>query len=241
MAYTNPQNVRDLLGVDLDSASDEVLEKFIGYAQNYIQKLIQIRVIDGKLSGSIDGSNNTFSTKYAFWADVSGDTSITTEDFTVWGWKEDDDPFSRVELQVSTFDPLRGKVVLSSVPNPDNYEKLTMDYSYYTRAIDWELLSLATAWKAAEIWVKREEFLIPESWSLGGKRHTQRQPWKYFEREVTQIIDKLRALPMDKVTYKKLVFRPRGPEGPEVDTSSSKEIRQKGKYTKPIEAGEYVH
>jgi len=233
MAYTNPQNVRDLLGVDLDAADDSILEEFIDYAQRYIRSYIQVQVIDGKLSGNIDGENNTFSTEHAFFADVSGDTLITTADFTVYGWKKnfEKDPLRREELTVSTFDPTHGVIVLASAPDPDEYGKITIDYSYYTKAINWEMLSLATAWKAAELWVKREEFLVPESWSIGNKRITQRQPWKYYEIEVNRILDKIRALPMTKVDYKKLVFRPRGPEGPEVDSTAAKEIKQKGKYT----------
>lgn len=238
--WTNPQNVRDLLGVDIETATDSILEEFIVYAQDYIRKYIQLRVIDGKLSGNINGTNNTFSTQYVYFADVSGDTLITTSDFTIYGWKDRTDPFKRDILTVNTFDPLRGLIVLQTAPDEDTYEKLTIDYSYYTKAIDWNLLSLATAWKAAELWVKREEFLVPETWVMGSKRIVQRQPWRYFEIEVNRIIDKLRALPMDKVTYKKLVFRPRGPEGPEVDTSAAKEIRQKGKYTPPAEIKDIV-
>lgn len=231
LAWTNPQDVRDLLGVEIEDASDAILEEFISYAQEYLKKFIQIDVIDGKLSGDLDGVNNTFSTEHPFFADTTGDTLITTEDFTVWGWKDEDDPFKREELTVSTFDPLRGIIVLSSAPDPDTYEKLTCDYSYYTKKINWKLLSLATAWKAAELWVKREEYLVPESWSIGNKRISQRQPWKYFEVEVRRLVDKLTALPMDVTSYRKLVFRPRGPEGPEVETTAAKEIRQKGKYT----------
>lgn len=235
--YTNPQNVRDLLGVDIETANDSILEEFIEYAQNYIRKYIQVKVIDETLSGNVNGSNSTFSTEYAYWADISGNTLITTEDFTVYGWKDRTNPFTRAKLSINTFDPLRGLVVLTEAPDPDVYDKLTVDYSYYTKAIDWDLLALATAWKAAEIWVKREEFLVPETWALGGKRITSRRPWRYFEIEVNRIIDKLRALPMTKVAYKKLVFRPRGPEGPEVDTSASLEIRTEGKYIKPEETG----
>jgi hypothetical protein len=241
MGYTTPQNVRDLLGVDIDTADDSILTEFIEIATELIRTYIQSKVIDEELSGRLDGINNTFTTQHTFWADVSGDTLITTADFTVYGWKDSNNPLERDILSVSTFDPLRGFLVLSSPPDPNTYEKITIDYSYYTKAINWKLLSLATAWKAAEIWVKREEFLLPESWSLGGRSIRQNRPWQFFEIEFNRIIDKIRAIPMTVVEYKKLVFRPRGPERPEVDTTAAKEIRQKGKYVKPIENGEPVN
>lgn len=240
MAWTNPQDVRDLLGMDIETAQESILWEFIDYAQEYLRKYIQIEVLDGKLNGNFNGTNTTFSTEHAFFADTTGDTLITTADFHVYGWPDDDDPTSKVELSISTFDPLRGFIKLSSAPSTGTYEKLTIDYSYYTKRINWKLLSLATAWKAAELWVKREEFLVPETWKMGTKRIVQRQPWKYFEIEVNRIIDKLIALPMDKVSYKKLVFRPRGPERPEVDTSAAKDIRKESYYSPDPEIADDV-
>lgn len=215
----------------MDTADDTILNEFIDYAQEYIRAHIQIKVIDGKMSGGITGENASFQLKYAYLADTTGDTLITTADFTVYGWPNVNDPLQKVELTVSTFDPIRSIIVLADAPSTDQYKKLTCDYSYYTKAINWKFVSLATAYKAAEIWVKREEFLVPERYILGTKRIYQRQPWRYFETEVRRIIDKLTALPMTKVAYKKLVFRPRGPDKPQVDTSAAKEVREKAAYT----------
>ncbi len=242
MAYTNPQDVRDLLGVSIDEADDEILSEFINYAQLYIRKYIQIEVYDGKLSGNINAKNNTFTTDYAFWADISGNTVITTADFTVYGWKKDfeNDQFKKEELSVSTFDPLRGKVLLSSAPSNEVYGKVTMDYSYYTKKIDWQLLSLVTAWKAAELWVKREEFLVPETYVFGSKRITQRQPWKYYELEVRRLVNKIIALPMTKVAYARLVFRPRGSRGPEVKSTGAEEIGRTAQYQPDPEIADIV-
>lgn len=242
MPYTNPQDVRDLLGVDIETADDAILEEFIGFAQSYIKKYIQIRIIDGKLSGNINSINNTFQTDHAFWADITGDTFITTADFTVYGWEKgfESDPFKRTELSINTFDPIRGIIVLSSAPSHNEYGKLTMDYSYYTKAIDWELLSLVTSWKAAELWIKREEYLVPDRVFFGTTRIFQNRPWRYFEIEVRRLIDKIIALPMNKVAYAKLVFRPRGPEGPEVDTSAARDIRTESRYTPDPEIEDIV-
>lgn len=222
--YTTQQDVRDLLGLTIDEASDTLLEEFINYAQELIRVYIQSPTIDGKLEGNLNGINTTFSTEHCYFADTSGDTSITTADFKVYGWKDSSDSFSRDELSINTFDPLRGIIVLENAPSKDTYKKLTIDYSYYTKGINWELLALATAWKTAEIWVKREEFLVPESWAIGSKRIIQRQPWKYFEIEFNRVMNKLRVLPMSVVAYKKLVFRPRV-GFPEVDSTSAKEVR----------------
>lgn len=234
--YTNAQNVRDLLGVDIDTATDAILEEFIDHAMRYVRTYIQVSVLDGKTSGNIDATNTTFSTEYAYYADVTGNTAITTADFKVYGWAKDyeTDPFKKVELTVSTFDPLRGKIKLASAPSQDTYGRITVDYSYYTKRIDWKLLALVTAWKTAELWVKREEYLVPTEWRVGNKTIKQKEPWKYYEIEVNRLIDKIRALPMDKVAYARLVFRPRGPEGPEVDSTAAKEIKTESRYTKDI-------
>ena len=245
MPWTSPQNVRDLLGVDITIVEDSLLEEFIQYSMQYLRKYIQISVVDGSVSGNLNGTNNTFSTQYAYYADVTGDTLISTLDFTVYGWRDDgsgagNDPFKRDELAVTNFDPIRGIIVLSSAPDNNTYKKITVDYSYYTKRIDWDLLALCTAWKAAELWVKREEYLVPETYRFGNKSITQKRPWRFFEIEVNRLIDKLRALPMDKVNYAKLVYRPRGPEGPEVDTSSAKDMRQNPAYRPDAEIEDIV-
>lgn len=231
--WTNAQDVRDLLNVDIDTADDEILEEFIQDAQVQLKKYIQIDVMDEILSGSINGINCSFSVANAYLADTNFDGAITTADFKIYGWPNSDNPLTRVELSVSTFDALRGIFVLATAPLSTEYEQITCDYSYYTKAIDWDLLSQACKWKAAELWVKREEYLVPERIFIGTKRIYQSQPWKYFEYEVRRLVDKLVRLPMDKVAYSRLVFSPRTGV-PEVDSTATKEvIAEGGEYSKP--------
>jgi len=239
--WTTAQKVRDLLGVDIDTADDDILNEFITMAMRTLRKYIQVSVVDGGVYGNLDGINNTFTTQYNFWANTTGDTLISTLDFSVYGWKDTgSDPFKRDELEVSVFDPLRGKVVLVAAPSKDTYKKITVDYSYYTKRIDWELLGDCTAWKAAELWVKREEYLVPETYKFGNKSVTQKRPWQFFELEVRRLIDKLIALPMDKVNYSRMVFRPRGPEGPDVKSTSATDMNQSDVYTPDEEIAEVV-
>ncbi|RLJ10169.1 MAG: hypothetical protein DRP15_00925 [Candidatus Aenigmatarchaeota archaeon] len=207
--YTTPQDVRDLLGVSIEDASDEILKEFIEKAQRVVLKHITVKVKDEVMSGSINGQNNTFSVSNKYLADVDFDEQVTTSDFKIYGWKDADDPGTKVELTCSTFYPEYGIFVLSEAPDPNTYEILTCDYSYYTCQIDWTLVELATAYYAAFLWVARELFLVPEEWALGNLRIRQREPRRHYRTEFYNIIKYLRRLPMDMTSYRKMVTTPR--------------------------------
>ena len=206
--YTTPQNVRDLLGLELEDAPDDVLEELIEKAQYILLHYIQVKVIDETMKGDINGTNSTFSVSNKFIADTNFDKQITTSDFTIYGWTSADDPSTKVTLSVSTFYPDLGIFVLSSPPSTD-YERISIDYSYYTCSIDWNLVEMATAYYAGMLWVAREEFLVPEDLAIGNVRVRQNQPWEKLRTEFLRIVYHLTTLPMDIVTYKKMVLSPR--------------------------------
>ncbi len=203
--YTTPQDVRDLLGLTLEDASDSVLTEFIEKAQNIVLKYITVKIVDEEMTGNINGSNNTFKVKHRYIADVDFDKTVTTSDFTIYGWTDSDDPGTKVTLPLSTFYPEYGIFVLSSAPDPDTYEKITCDYSYYTCQIDWDLVGMATAYYAGMLWTAREMFLVPPSLAIGNVTVRHNQPWEELRKEFNRIVYHLTSLPMDIVTYRKMV------------------------------------
>lgn len=206
--YTTPQEIRDLLGVSIEDAPDDILEEFIDKAQHVVIKYWQVEVKDEVMSGSINGSNNTFSVSNKFIADTNFDKKITTDDFKIYLWTDASDPGSRTEATLSTFYPEHGKFVLSSAPST-NIKKITIDYSYYTKAIDWDLVNLATAYYASMLWIAREQYLVPEEFTIGGLRVRNRQPWERLREEFFRMVNRITAVPMDYVRYEKMVLAPR--------------------------------
>ena len=233
--YTTPQEIRDLLGLTVEDVDDSILEEFIDKAQKILLKYIAVQVIDEEMTGSINGVNTTFSVSHKFIADVDFDKQVTTSDFKIYGWKKSNDPSSKVELSVSTFYPEYGIFVLSSPPSSDTYKKITCDYSYYTCKIDWDLVNMATAYYAGMLWVARELYLVPETLAIGNVRVRNRQPWERLREEFLRIVFHLTKLPMDKVSYEKIMRSPRRPwkyKGP--GTTYEVEIKSSSKYIKSV-------
>lgn len=231
--YTTPQNVRDLLGLTIEQAPDDILEEFIEKAQNVILHHIQIKVQDEV--ASLDTSGTTFSLDHQFIADTNFDKVINASDVKVYGWVDSDHIETRVELSISTLWPEHGIIKLSE--DASSYDQVTVDYSYYTCAIDWNLVEMATAYYAGMLWVAREEYLVPEQLAIGSVRVRQRQPWQQIRNEFLRIVFHLTELPMDIVAYRKIMVSPRSSyryKGP----GATLEVEESGtsKYVRPEEA-----
>jgi len=206
--YTNAQDVRDLIGLTLDDAKDEVLDPLIEKSQVVILHYIQIQVMDEQVS--LDSSGFTLSLSNRYLADLNFDKAVNKDDIVVWGWTDSDDISTRSTLSLSTLWPEHGLLKLSA--DGSDYEKITVDYSYYTCRIDWDLLAMATSYYAAMLWVAREEFLVPEELVIGNVRVRQKQPWNKLRLEFLRIINLMTEIPMDITTYRKMVISPRSTE-----------------------------
>jgi len=209
------------------------LEEFITKAQNVILHYIQVRVQDEAIS--LDTSGTTFSLQYNYLADTNFDKVINGLDITVYGWVDAESIETRTTLTVSTIFPENGIVKLSS--DASSYEKITVNYSYYTCAIDWNLVALATAYYAGMLWVAREEFLVPEELTIGNVKVRQKQPWDKLRQEFLRMIFHLTEIPMDLVNYRKIMVSARSPvkyKGP--GTVLSEEDTYSGKYIQDPEA-----
>ena len=225
MAYTTAQNVRDILGVDSDTAATDIVEGYIEYSQKIVMKFLQVPVLDEEMTGNLDGVNNTYSVMHLFIADTSANTVVNTLDVSIYLWPDSDDEFTKVQVTSFTFNPETGVFVLTDIP-ASTYEKITCSYSYYTSKIDWKLVELACTYYSAMMWVQRELFLVPTNVYIGNIRTISSKPWEYLRHEFQRMIDLLVAAPMDKVTYRKMVFDPRSPLAPSVETTVAKSMKR---------------
>lgn len=207
--YTTPADVRDLLGLTISEVEDHVLEELITKSQNIVLHYIQIQVRDEVIALDAEtGTTIPLDNKYI--ADTNFDKTINASDVLVYGWIDSEDPGSRSSLALSILYPEHGIIVLSS--DASDYEKVTVNYSYYTCSIDWNLLDMAVAYYAAMLWVAKEEFLVPDDLTIGNVRVRQRQPWDRFRDEFLRMINHITEVPMDVVNYRKIMINPRGEE-----------------------------
>jgi len=199
--YTTPQDVRDILGIGVEDASDALLEEFIEKAQSVVIHYWQIPVLEEE--PQIDTTGHTLVLSHPFLADTNFDKKIDGSDVVVYGYREIDNLETRETLAVSTIWPEKG--VIKLVDNALGYSKVTVSYSYYTCAIDWNLVSLATTYYAAMLFVARELFLVPDDFTIGNIKVRQRQPWERLRQEFLRIVYHLTELPMDISAYRKIV------------------------------------
>lgn len=231
--YSTPQDIRDLLGLTNDDAPDAILEEFITKAQNVILHYIQIRVIEEQVV--LDSSGKTIELGYRFLADTDFDKEIGTLDVTVYGYVDSANIETRTELDISIVWPENGILKLSA--DASDYGKLTVSYSYYTCAIDWNLVAMATAYYAGMLWVAREEFLVPDELTIGNVKVRQKQPWDKLRNEFLHMIFHITELPMDLVSYRKIMVSARSTvryKGP--GTILSEEDESTGEYQRDPEA-----
>lgn len=203
--FTTSQDVRDLLGLTIDDASDDILEEFITKAQNIVLHYIQVRVIEEKVT--LDTSGETISLEYQFLADTDFDKQVGTLDVTVYGYPDANNIETRAELDVSSIWPENGILKLSA--SALDYAKVTVSYSYYTCAVDWNLVAMATAYYAGMLWVAREEFLVPDELTIGNVKVRQKQPWNKLREEFNRMIFHLTEIPIDLVQYRKMMISAR--------------------------------
>jgi len=175
---------RDLLGLTTDDITDEDLQDLIDKATQIIIEEITIPVRDEEPSGSIDGSNTTFSVNNYPIADSDGDKTVGSGDVTVYTWTDKDDPSTKSSISVSTVYPREGIIVTSTAPS-SSIEKITVDYRYtFEEAINWELMKLACAYLTGYLFAIKKFTVLPLAISRGPIRfrHYTEPANKYLEK-----------------------------------------------------------
>jgi len=184
MPYATPDEVRELiLGVDAEDAPDHVLNRYIEYAQQIVIRDISSRVMDETPTGTIDGSNKLFQLENKYLADLDGDGEVGPNDITVKGWKSDG---TYDTLQVSRVMSDAGMFELQTAPDSE-YTKITVDYAYYQRKVDYELVRLAVQIYSAVLYLIREHSLMPLKFKIGGRKGVE---WGYGYTYPTYPFDK---------------------------------------------------
>jgi len=167
LGYCTVSDVRDLTDITSSDISDTELSSLIDLATQMIIKDITIPVVGEKLSGSINGTNTTFSTSYYPIADINGDKTVDGSDVTVYLWTDSSDPSTKSTISVETIYPNEGKIVLSSAPS-SSVEKITCDYSYtWHDSINWELVKVACVYLTAFLFYVKKYTAIPLSVARG--------------------------------------------------------------------------
>ena len=196
----SPEDVRKVIGVSPEDASDLDIEPYIEKAQRELLNDIAIQVIDNTLSGSINGINTTFSLSHGNIADSNFDGTVDANDITVYAWGEINEPATKVKMTVSSLDAYYGKVYMASAP-ANTFDILTADYYYYPRKIDTNLMKDACAFLAGYYYVLKEYLLIPDAISHGALRIRHGKPYMMLLDEYYRIIDKLLAMPYVKTEH----------------------------------------
>lgn len=207
MAYTNPQKVRDLLGVNIDDAPDALLSTYIGYGDQIILRSITETVVDEDLD-PVDGSTWIFQTANPFIADRDLNKQINTLDVTCYYV---DDDLVKYNLTVASIDGTNGRIELSTI-HPSSFLStinVRIDYQRYICKPDWTLIELASTYYAAFMWVGRELYLVPERYFLGDLRIYGSKPWEHFKKQFDRLIQVIVNQPISKVEYSKMVINPR--------------------------------
>jgi len=186
----NPEDVRKKIGLSVDEAPDETLYSHIDEAQKDLLRDVANLIEDEVLSGSIDGSNNTFSTAEVYIADRNFDNTVTASDVYVYAWTNSEDPYTKSSVAVSTVYSNNGKVVLTTAPST-SVTQITADYYHYTSPIDKGLMQEACAYLAAYYFAQREILLMPQQWMHGAYRFMKSSEYKSLLTEYYKKVDRL--------------------------------------------------
>lgn len=207
MGYCLIPEARELLDLSTDDISDEDLQSLIDKATQIIIEELTIPVRDEELSGTIDGTNSSFSVNNYPIADIDGDKVVTPSDVTVYSWTNKDDPATKSTISLSTIYPREGIIVASSPPSI-SIEKLTIDYSYtWEEALNWEMIKLACIFLVGYLFAIKKFTILPLAISRGPIRfrHYTEPANKYLEK-YRQIMELIKSKEHIKKTSSEMVI-----------------------------------
>jgi hypothetical protein len=176
--YCTPDDVRLFSGLEEDDAPDSMLERCIREAEIQVIRDVTIWKDDVLLKGDIDGSNTNFYVINYPIADMDADKVIDENDVVVHQWTNGDDKDDKSEVAVSSVVSDEGRIVLTSAPDDTTVDKLTVDYRYYLKPVDWDLIERATALYAGYIATKKVYQLKPKKIKIGSLQIEYGDPWK---------------------------------------------------------------
>jgi len=189
--WTNAEEVRKIIGLKVDDVTDQELEFYIDMAQKEIRDQISVYVFEEDLSGNVDGSNTTFTTKYSPIADSNFDLKVNASDIEIYKWGDSSSFDTRETVSVSTLYWDRGMIILSEAP-ASTYDVVRCNYYYYPRIFDLNRLKKITALLAGYYYIRSELLLVPKTWAHGAYRFAKGEPLEQllndYYRELESII-----------------------------------------------------
>jgi len=192
LPYSSPEEVRDLvLGVDATIAPDAILTEHIKAADKTIINTITVPVEEEPLR-NVEGT--VYATSYAPIADITADTTVDPSDVRVFSEEGDE--------KVNEVLPEWGIIILDQ-----EKRDVFIDYYYYLRKPDWELVKHASQLLSAHKFYIREIALIPETFSLGVWRMRRGKVQELY-REYVRTISLMSAKPLQTTTPDLVYFPP---------------------------------
>ena len=178
MPYNTPTEVREICGLTVEAAPDQVLSKYITRSDQALIAALTVRVYNEEMFGDLlrsygaacDGSTKTFYTYRYPLADTNATSTnsqwVWTDDLTVYLWTTKYDESTRTTAAISSINASTGKIVLSTAPS-NLVVWMTADYSYYYNNMNWTILKETAALGAGYRFVRAEYFYVPDSLKLG--------------------------------------------------------------------------
>jgi hypothetical protein len=190
---TTKLEVADLLGLDPDDLQEDRINRLIQMSQREVLSDIATKIVDGGVTGSVDGGNKEYKVDMAPIADSNFDNSVNENDITMYSWTDLDDEDTKVQLTVSSINGETGWVKLSTAPATVS---LTADYWYLNYYLqDGAMSDLVTVRTAYRV-VASEYYLLPERYTLGGFRIGHRHPQLKLQKDYEDLLNKVRSIPL---------------------------------------------
>jgi len=195
--YADYNSVRKYIGVDDDDVTDNDLKFYIEGADSIVFQSVALQVIEGELSGKIDGVSTTFNTEYYYIADTDYDCLVDSDEVTVYAWGTYRSLDTRKTWGVSSINATEGKVYLSSAP-PASYDALTIDYYHYKHKPNYHMLRRAANFYAAYDFIFAEYLLIPVSQRHGAISWRHAKPYQDLWDRYQEAINLFNQTPYSK-------------------------------------------
>jgi len=133
MAYCTVTDIRNITNLTETDISDSAISNLISWATTQLNgdigATLWIKLGDTAFTiGDIDGSNKTYTLRYAPIGDMNNDGTVDTNDIEVWRKLSTEDHFTKWNNAISSIDDDEiGKITFASAP--------TTDYDYWIKYV----------------------------------------------------------------------------------------------------------
>ena len=185
--YITAAQVRLYTGLSETDASDADLAEFLSPATKAVIEQITAQkeweIMSGDLSSTI-----FYTSKYPI-ADITGTKTVTTDEVEVYTWTDRGDASTRTEVTVSAVDASQGQVTLATAPGSTT-DIVTCTYRFYQNPVDYELVTLATAFYCGYLYALTKWIWIPSTYRMGPIYLRNQVPiWERLHKEYVRTLN----------------------------------------------------